>query len=65
MIDVRLLTADELAEMLKVSTRTLWRLLSKGALPEPVRLGGSTRWRLHEVQQWIDEGCPPLVGGKN
>lgn len=45
--------------MMKVSKRTLWRLLSAGKLIEPIRLGGNTRWRLRDVQTWIDEGCPP------
>ena len=53
-----LLTPEELAEMLKVSTRTLWRLLAAGKIPEPVRFGGSTRWRLMDVQDWITGGCP-------
>lgn len=53
-----LITADELAVKLSMSTRTLWRLLSAGKLPEPVRLGGSTRWRVDEVRQWINDGCP-------
>jgi prophage regulatory protein len=53
-----LINAQELAQMLSVSTRTLWRLLSKGELPTPVRLGGSVRWRLDEVRSWIDRGCP-------
>ena len=54
-----LLTAEDLAQMLKVSERTLWRLLSAGRVPNPVRIGGSTRWRLVEVQEWIAGGCLP------
>lgn len=65
MQDTLLITADEFAGMLNVSTRTLWRLLSKGELPEPIRIGGSTRWRLDEVQRWINDGCPPMVASKN
>ena len=65
MTEIRLITAEELARMLNVSTRTLWRLLAKGELPEPVRLGGSTRWRSEEVSRWIDEGCPALASSKN
>ncbi|MEX0702386.1 MAG: helix-turn-helix domain-containing protein [Planctomycetales bacterium] len=52
------LTPEDLAKMLKVSERTLWRLLSGGKIPEPVRIGGSTRWRLAEVQEWVAGGCP-------
>lgn len=54
-----LINADELARKLSVSTRTLWRLLSAGKLIQPVRIGGNTRWRLGEVNEWIEQGCPP------
>ena len=53
-----LITAAQVAEMLNVSLRTLWRLKSAGKLPAPVRLGGAVRWRTQEVLQWIAEGCP-------
>jgi excisionase family DNA binding protein len=56
--EVRLIAADELASMLDVSTRTVWRLLSTGRLVQPVRIGGSVRWRLDEVRDWIKNGCP-------
>ena len=56
-----LLSAEEVAAMLGVSERTLWRLLSAGKFTEPVRFGRSTRWRLADVKDWIDRGCP--VGG--
>ena len=53
-----LLTADEVATMLNVSERTLWRLLSAGKVPSPVRFGRSTRWKATEVAEWIRRGCP-------
>jgi excisionase family DNA binding protein len=59
--DVRLIAADELAELLNVSTRTVWRLLSTGRMVQPVRIGGSVRWRLNEVRDWISKGCPVVV----
>jgi predicted DNA-binding transcriptional regulator AlpA len=53
-----LIPAAELAKLLNVSTRTLWRQLSASQIPEPVRFGGTVRWRLDEVRNWIAEGCP-------
>jgi excisionase family DNA binding protein len=58
---IKLLNAEEVAEMLGVSERTLWRLLSAGKLPNPIRFGRSTRWKSEDIQGWIDKGCP---GGK-
>ena len=53
-----LIGAEEVAEMLNVSERTLWRLLSAGKLPQPVRIGRNTRWRAAEVREWVERECP-------
>lgn len=53
-----LIDAEGLARMMDVSERTLWRLLSGGKVPRPVRIGRNTRWRLAEVTEWIAKGCP-------
>ncbi|WP_350212643.1 helix-turn-helix domain-containing protein [Botrimarina sp.] len=57
----RLISAEEVADMLSISTRTVWRLLSTGQMVQPIRIGGSVRWRLGEVCQWIDNGCPVVT----
>jgi excisionase family DNA binding protein len=53
-----LISAEELAKLMQVSERTLWRLLSAGKVPQPVRIGRNTRWRYAEVREWIERGCP-------
>jgi excisionase family DNA binding protein len=55
--EVVLLKADEVAQMLAISTRTLWRLVSVKKCPAPVRVGGSTRWRASEVEAWVESRC--------
>lgn len=52
-----LIDVQEVARLLTVSPRTVWRWLSQGELPAPVRIGGSVRWRLGDVRRWIDGGC--------
>ena len=54
-----MITARQLAILLQVSTRQVWRMLSAGRVPQPVRVGGIVRWRMAEVENWIAEGCPP------
>ena len=56
-----LLSVQQLASMLSVSKRTVWRMLSAGELIEPIRVRGNTRWRHAEVQEWIDAGCPAVT----
>ncbi|QDS97083.1 helix-turn-helix transcriptional regulator [Adhaeretor mobilis] len=53
-----LATPKQVADLLQVSTRTLWRMRSAGSLPTPVRLGAAVRWRRAEIEAWIREGCP-------
>lgn len=53
-----LISADDLAVLIGVSTRTVWRLLSAGKLIEPVRFGGNVRWNRECLEDWIRLGCP-------
>ncbi len=53
-----LISADEVAGMLDISTRTLWRLVSTRKIVAPVKFGGSTRWRRADVEAWVASGCP-------
>jgi predicted DNA-binding transcriptional regulator AlpA len=52
------ISARELAEMLDVSLRQIWRLNASGKLPKPVRIGGSVRWNRQEIVDWFEAGCP-------
>jgi predicted DNA-binding transcriptional regulator AlpA len=52
------LTAPEVADLLGISIRHLWRMNAKQLLPEPVRMGGTTRWRRTDIQKWVELGCP-------
>ena len=49
-----LLTAREAAELLRVSTRTLWGLTASGRVPF-VRIGRSVRYPHDELLRWIGE----------
>ena len=54
----RLIPAREVATILDVSVRTVWRLLCEGKIIAPVRVGRSVRWRRAELILWIEQGCP-------
>lgn len=48
-----------LAKLIAIGERTVWRMLSMGAIPAPVRLGHKiVRWRADEIREWIETGCP-------
>ena len=55
-----LLTVKEVAEMLGLSERTVYRLADMGKMPRPVKIGAAVRWRRNELDQWIEDGCPTI-----
>ena len=54
----QLISASQLAEMLSLSKRTVWRLVAAGKIIEPIRLGTNVRWKLADIEKWIESGCP-------
>lgn len=51
-----LLSAEEVGRLLGVSVRSIWRMLSAGEIPPPIKVGGLTKWRRDEIQAMIDLG---------
>jgi len=51
------ISAKELAAMLSLSPRTIWRLVSSGKLPKMVSIGGSKRFLMSDVSLFIECGC--------
>ncbi|MFZ4576085.1 MAG: helix-turn-helix domain-containing protein [Phycisphaerales bacterium] len=51
----KLLRAGEVAEMLAVSARLVWRFRAEGKLPS-VALAGATRFRLSDVRRFMQTG---------
>jgi excisionase family DNA binding protein len=56
--DERLLRVDEVAQILAISVKTVWRLSKSGGLPEPVRVGRRVRWRALDIQNVIKGEAP-------
>ena len=48
-----LMTVFEVARVLRISTRSVWRLVTSSKLVEPIRIGGSIRWRRADLHDWI------------
>lgn len=49
-----LLTKKQVSEILKISTRSLDRLIEKGDFPRGLKLGGVPRWKRSTVEEAID-----------
>ena len=49
----KLLTVNDVAKLLKLSTRSVWRLVAANAMVKPIRIGGSIRWRESDLSTWL------------
>lgn len=58
-IEPAVLTIGQVAQLLQVSSRTLYRLRDAGKLPQCVRIGGAIRWSRSVVEDWVQGGCKP------
>lgn len=52
---LELLTVKELAKLLKISIRSIWRYRSMGAIPKPIKVGKSVRWDRKDIEQWLED----------
>jgi len=55
------LSAEQVAELLGVSRAHVWRMLKRGQLPPPARLGRLSRWDRSGIERWLAAGAPCAV----
>jgi excisionase family DNA binding protein len=59
-----LMNDAQVARYLVISRRLVWKLVSTGKLPEPIRIGGRlARWRRTDIDGWLAEQAAASVGG--
>ncbi len=56
-----LLDVTQVAAMAGLHRATVFKLVSAGKFPKPIKLGRSTRWSKGELIAWIAAKCPPLA----
>ncbi len=59
----RLVDVREVARLADCSTRHVFRLVERGLMPAPVKVGRLTRFRREQIERWISDGCPPAKTG--
>ena len=52
--ELAMITERELASMLRCDPRTIRRLEKSREIPQAIRIGGSKRWRLQGIRDWMD-----------
>lgn len=51
-----LLTAKDVAGILCISQRTVWRYVAEGRIPSPVKITRTTvRWKASQLQAYLDK----------
>lgn len=53
----RLLTADDLAQILSLSIRKIRKMDAAGELPPRINVGSRVRWRETDINEFIRVGC--------
>jgi len=48
-----LLNVDQVAELLGISKRSVWRHRNDGTIPSPIQVAGSTRWRKTDLANFL------------
>ncbi len=59
-----ILTIREIADYLKITERTLYRLAQEGKIPA-FRVGSAWRFRRGDLDQWIRNQSQPAPGGED
>ena len=54
-----LISTRDLAGELRISIKTVIRLVQAGKLPAPLYIGRQMRWPRAEIMEWIAAGAPP------
>jgi len=54
----QLISVKEVAAMLSLSKRQIFRLNSCGKIPAPLRIGGAVRWSAEQISSWLASGAP-------
>ena len=56
----KLLSASGVGEKLNCSKRSVYRYAYSATIPAPVRLSGSTKWKLSDISLFLDCDCDML-----
>ena len=57
MTEALFLKDTEVAALLGISKSSVWRLTANGTLPQPVRIGGMTRWKRAEIEATFSDAA--------
>ena len=54
------LNVKQVAALLGVSARHIYRMADGGLMPRPFKLGGLNRWHRPAIEAWLADGAKPV-----
>lgn len=57
------LSDRDLAKLLNCGRSTIWRYVAKGILPQPIKIGDLTRWRLSAIEAALSQNKADAKSG--
>jgi prophage regulatory protein len=51
----RLLSAEQIGELMHADPSTVFRWVREGRFPKPLKIGGMTRWRARDYNEWVQQ----------
>jgi len=59
--EIQMMTLQDVAKVLRYTTRHVISLINSNRIPKPTRVGGGNpRWPRHQIIEWISAGCPEV-----
>ena len=52
-VEPLLLNVDQVAALLAISPRAVWKYVSARLLPRPIRIGRCCRWHRHDLEDFL------------
>lgn len=61
-LDLRMLSLSDVAELLRISERSVTVMIGRGEIPPPKEVGRAILWRRGDISAWVNGGCKPVGG---
>lgn len=51
----KLLTLKEVVDLVSFKRSTIYKFISQGSFPKPLKIGRSSRWKLSDIKEWMEK----------
>jgi prophage regulatory protein len=50
----KFITLHDVVQIVGFKKSTIYKMIRKGFFPSPVKIGRSSRWKMSEIRQWME-----------